>query len=354
MEPAEKVRVALVYGGRSGEHDISRLTAGCVFAAADPAAYDLIPVGIDRSGEWLVGNGRDLLLEDGSLALPEAEMGRGEALDLLASVDVVFPLLHGPLGEDGTIQGLCEILGVRYVGAGVLSSALCMDKHFTKMVLAQVGLPVVPWVCVTAGEELSEETRENIDTLGLPLFVKPSRAGSSLGITKVDAIEDLPAALEEAGRHDTKILIESLATGREVECAVLDTPEGPRASDIGEICFESPTGFYDYDRKYIDTDALELKIPAEIDEAERMRMREMTLRAYRAVDGEGMARVDYFYDDGDIVISEINTIPGFTPFSMYPLLWEESGLDYSGLIAQLIEQARGRVMAPCESSVAPS
>ncbi|MDO5723652.1 MAG: D-alanine--D-alanine ligase family protein [Flaviflexus sp.] len=345
MESSLKPRIALVFGGRSGEHDVSRLSAGCVFAAVDTDAYEIVPIGVDREGRWCVRRDHAVDVEDnGALTLPDAELSQGEALELLAGVDVAFPLIHGPLGEDGAFQGLCEMLGVRYVGAGVCSSAVCMDKHVTKTVLVQAGLPVVPWVCVTAAEMEEGRHDDEIAALGLPLFVKPARAGSSLGISKVDSLSELTEAIATAAACDDKILIEAASSGREVECAVLSRKDGPAASDVGEISFSSESGFYDYTSKYVDTDSLELVIPANIPEADRSAMRSMALEAFRVVDGEGMARIDFFYDDGDMTIAEINTIPGFTPFSMYPRLWQQTGLEYSELITELIETARGRDM----------
>lgn len=345
MENPLKPRVALVYGGRSGEHDVSRLSAGCVLAAVDTDAYEIIPMGIDRNGRWCVSRDHSAEVEpEGALVLPKAELSQGEALELLSSLDVAFPLLHGPLGEDGAFQGLCEMLGVRYVGAGVCSSALCMDKDFTKTVLVQAGLPVMPWVCVTENEMREGRWDEAISALGLPLFVKPARAGSSLGISKVDNLATLPEAIATAAACDDKIIIEAASSGREVECAVLTTLEGPAASGVGEISFSSESGFYDYDSKYVDTESLQLFIPAHIPDEAREKIREMALTAFRVIDGEGMARIDFFYDEGEITIAEINTIPGFTPFSMYPLLWQNAGLEYGELISRLIEAARRRDM----------
>ena len=261
--------------------------------------------------------------------------------------DVVFPLLHGPFGEDGTLQGLFEIAGIRYVGSGVLASAAAMDKHYTKIILASAGLPVADWVLVTTTEWENNRSELLARAAGLdfPLFVKPSRAGSSLGVSKVTDPRDLTSAIELARAEDPRVLIESGVPGREIECAVLGGrgTSPARASTVGEIVLAGENvEFYDYESKYVSTDGLTLDIPASIPAPDIERLRSAAVRAFDVLACEGMARVDFFYNDGDIVINEINTIPGFTPYSMYPLLWQASGLSYGELLGELIALAAER------------
>ncbi|WP_298458089.1 D-alanine--D-alanine ligase family protein [uncultured Cellulomonas sp.] len=360
-------RVLLLFGGRSGEHAISCATAGGVLRAIDRTRYDVLPVGITRTGRWVLvdddpdvwsitdghlpevtGDGAQVLLPQ-SADVSDLQVVRGaSAPELLGSVDVVFPLLHGPFGEDGTLQGLLELVDLRYVGAGVLASAVGMDKHFMKLVLAGAGLPIAPFRVIPPGafERDPDTWTRTVADLGLPVFVKPARAGSSLGISKVDDLADLPAAVARAREHDPKVVVEAGVTGREIECAVLGGRPGEpaRASQPGEIVVtDSRHGFYDFEAKYLDEGGVELSCPADLPREVLERVREVAVRTFDAVGCEGLARVDVFVtpDDG-VVVNEINTMPGFTPFSMYPRMWEASGMAYPDLIDELLTLALAR------------
>ncbi|MBV9920236.1 MAG: D-alanine--D-alanine ligase [Pseudonocardia sp.] len=357
---AGRVRVAVVFGGRSGEHAISCVSAGSVLANLDRERFDVVPVGITHDGAWVVGadDPRELAIDeralpevDGSrpaLALP-GDPTRGGLLvldperagEVFAGVDVVFPVLHGPYGEDGTIQGLLELAAVPYVGAGVLASAAGMDKEFTKKLLAADGLPVGDHVVLRAG--VATPTPDERDRLGLPVFVKPARAGSSLGITRVTTWDDLDAAIATARTHDPKVLVEAAIAGREVECAVLEFPDGAvRSSVPAEIRIVGDAAFYDFDAKYLD-DVCEFDIPAKLDDDVTERLRGMAVAAFRALDGQGLARVDFFVGpNGAITVNEINTMPGFTPISLYPRAWAVTGIDYPTLLTTLVETALAR------------
>ena len=357
---AGRVRVAVVFGGRSGEHAISCVSAGSVLANLDRERFDVVPVGITRDGAWVVGadDPRELAID--GRALPSVDASRpalalpgdptrggllvlepGRAGEVFAGVDVVFPVLHGPYGEDGTIQGLLELAGVPYVGAGVLASAAGMDKEFTKKLLAADGLPVGDHVVLRPGTAtLTEAERER---LGLPVFVKPARAGSSLGITRVTAWDDLDAAVATARQHDPKVLVEAAIVGREIECAVLERPDGMVVSSLpAEIRIVGEAAFYDFDAKYLD-DVCEFDIPAKLDDDVVVRVQEAAVAAFRALDCQGLARVDFFVGpDGAPVVNEVNTMPGFTPISMYPRMWAVTGVDYPTLLATLIDTALAR------------
>ncbi|MFI9331868.1 D-alanine--D-alanine ligase family protein [Kitasatospora sp. NPDC052868] len=363
-----KPRVALVFGGRSSEHAISVTTAGSVLRAIDREKYDVLPIGITHEGRWAlvsdepsrmaITDGRlpdvDHVAEsvEGQVALPVGPGSRevvwsepGAAPKVLGEVDVVFPLLHGPWGEDGTLQGLLELSGVPYVGNGVLSSAVGMDKEFTKRVLASHGLGVGRYTVVRPREWESEAgrtaVRERAAELGLPLFVKPCRAGSSMGITKVKDLADLDAAIEEARRHDPKLIIEAGVSGREIECGVLEFEDGPRASVPAEVLVGGGYEFYDFEAKYIDSS--EVRIPAELAAEETAEIRRQAIAAFEALGCEGLARVDFFLlDDGSWMINEINTMPGFTPISAFPKMWEATGLAYPELIDRLLQTALRR------------
>ncbi|MGI8335599.1 D-alanine--D-alanine ligase family protein [Actinomadura scrupuli] len=365
-EPSTKIRVAVVFGGRSSEHAISCVTAGSVMAAIDRDRYEVIPVGIARDGRWVLASGdQRLAIEDGrlpevsgdgaALALPFDPSARGlVALEpgavprALGEVDVVLPLLHGPYGEDGTIQGMFDLAGIRYVGAGVLSSAVGMDKAFMKMVWQARGLPVGPYVIVTEREWRRERRRklDEIKTLGRPVFVKPARAGSSMGITRVDGDSDevLEAAVEAAREHDPKVIVEAGIDGREIECGVLqgldDGP--PEASLPAEIIMAGKHDFYDFETKYLDG-ATSLAIPAKLPDAVIEEIRRLAVRAFEALDGEGLSRVDFFYtSDSRLLLNEINTMPGFTPTSAFPQMWAATGVDYPALVDRLIQTALQR------------
>jgi D-alanine-D-alanine ligase len=362
-----KPRVAVLFGGRSSEHAVSCVTAAGVLGAINKDKYEVIPIGIAKSGQWVLAAGDTAQWSLSASSLPEvqpssetvtlAEIGGEHQLIVaspnavpqeLGSVDVVFPLLHGPFGEDGTIQGLLELSDTRYVGAGVLASAVGMDKHYMKVVFEAAGLHVGPYIAVTDRQWIkdAESVRKQVDRLGFPVFVKPARAGSSMGISKVDSMEGLDAAIEEARRHDLKLVIEAGIVGREIECAVLEGrgTDAPRTSMPGEISVAAGTHeFYDFTAKYVEDDAAALSCPADIPEEAISRVRELAAAAFDAVGAEGLSRVDFFYTpDGELIINEINTMPGFTPKSMYPQMWAASGLDYADLIDELIYLALHR------------
>lgn len=359
-------RVLLLFGGRSSEHPISCVTAAGVLHAADRQRWDVVPVGVARSGLWshdeldvasfrLDGDALPEVpepeapvslraLPDGTVELTAAD---GSSL---GPVDVVFPLLHGPWGEDGTLQGMFESLGLPYVGCGVLASAVGMDKHFMKVAFQAAGLEVGPWETITARDWARdpEAALARAGALSYPLFVKPARAGSSFGITRVTEPGGLRAAVEEARRFDPKVVVEAGIVGREIECAVLDGhgSAAPRASLPGEIVVahdEGETQFYDFESKYQDTGTTQLSCPAELPEEEIERLRALAIRAFEAVDGSGLGRCDFFFTpDGRWVVNEINTMPGFTPISMYPAMWERTGLSYDDLISELLDLALER------------
>jgi D-alanine-D-alanine ligase len=338
-----------------------------VLGAIDRDKYEVIPIGIAKTGQWVLASGD---IQDWSLAassLPEvepsaqtvtlAEIGGEHQLIVaspnavpleLGSVDVVFPLLHGPFGEDGTIQGFLELSDTRYVGAGVLASAVGMDKHFMKVVFESAGLQVGPYVAVTDRQwrKDPETVRKRVDRLGFPVFVKPARAGSSMGISKVDSMAGLDAAIEAAREHDPKLVIEAGITGREIECAVLEGrgTDAPRTSMPGEISVAGRGHeFYDFNAKYVEDDAAALSCPADLPAEAIARVRELAAVAFDAVGAEGLSRVDFFYTpEGELIINEINTMPGFTPKSMYPQMWKASGMGYAELIDELIHLALHR------------
>ena len=329
-----------------------------MLGAIDRDRYDVIPVGITREGAFVLEDDDPAKFPLDAAHLPEVvdngsrilwpEPGGDRTLRVvqadgetrgLGSIDVVLPILHGPHGEDGTIQGYFDTLEVPYAGGGVLDSALCMDKHFMKIALQAAGIAVAPWVTVRAREWARDEegVRSSAASLGLPLFVKPARAGSSVGVSKVEALDELDAALEIAFAEDDKVLIETGVTGREIEVAVLEGAEGVRASLPGEIVLTS-RGFYDFEGKYLGGDGVDVVCPAELSDAEIAAIQDAGLRAFEAVDGRGLARVDMFLTAaGELVVNELNTMPGFTPISMFPKCWVASGLSYGDLISELIE-----------------
>ncbi len=357
---AEKLRVGVIFGGQSGEHEVSLVSAQGIMEAMDKERYEIIPVGVTKEGRWLTSGEPMKLLQSGgpgvSAQVAEAQpMTRGLAprsrRDLVPGtcetgfpqVDVVFPVLHGPYGEDGTVQGLLELAGIPYVGAGVLGSALGMDKIAMKAVFASHGLPVVEQVALKRRdwEQDPEAMMELVEKeLGYPCFIKPANLGSSVGISKVHRRSELAPSLALAARYDRRMLAERAVDAREIEVSVLGNDE-PIASVPGEIipCRE----FYDYIAKYID-DRSELIIPADLPPAMTRRIQELAIAAFLAVDCAGMARVDFFLDKDtqELYLGELNTIPGFTPISMYPKLWEASGISYSELIDRLIELALER------------
>jgi D-alanine-D-alanine ligase len=365
--PARKPRVAIVFGGRSSEHAISCVTAGSVLDAIDRSTYDVVPIGIAPDGRWVLESGDTERLQiKGHGELPSVDGDRATiallresgSTDLvvhepaqppqtLGEVDVVFPLLHGPWGEDGTIQGMFEMAGVRYVGAGVLASAVAMDKAYAKVVLRAAGLPVLPSQTVTAREWYRDPdgVRHRVADLGFPLFVKPSRAGSSMGISKVHDSSELGAAIEEAHRHDPRALVEQAAVGaREIECGVVEALDGtPETSVPAEILIGGEHEYYDFAAKYLPEEHTELAVPADLPDDTAAELRDMAARAFEAIGCEGLARVDFFLmPDGSLVLNEVNTMPGFTPTSMYPRMWAATGLDYPGLVDRLIRLALRR------------
>jgi D-alanine-D-alanine ligase len=365
--PTSKPRVAVVFGGRSSEHGISCATAGSVLQAIDRDAYDVVPVGIATDGRWVLESGDpERLRIESADKLPSVD-GTGASIALsqhvgstdlvvtepsqpprtLGEVDVVFPLLHGPWGEDGTIQGMFEMAGVRYVGAGVLASAVSMDKAYMKIVLRDAGLPVLPGITITVREWATnpQGCLERADELGYPLFVKPARGGSSIGISKAHDASELEACLEEAHRHDPKALLEVSAEGaREVECGVLQAPDGaPETSLPAEIRITGDHEFYDFAAKYLPEEATELDVPADLPDDVTTRLRDLAARTFEAVGCEGLARVDFFVmPDQSLVVNEINTMPGFTPLSMFPRMWAATGVDYPELVDRLIQLALAR------------
>lgn len=341
------LRVAVVFGGRSEEHEVSCVSAGSVLEAMPRDRYEPVPVGITKDGVWWLLPGAPAM-EPGADRLPGVDPSAGESVSLDTSagalvraagepipVDVVFPVLHGPFGEDGTIQGMLEFAGIPYVGAGVLASAVAMDKSVGKVLFRAAGLPITDHDVVTASEwrEDREAVYARAKALGLPLFVKPAALGSSVGITKVKEEDGLDAALDEALRHGRKAVVEAaVAEPREIECSVLGNDE-PVASVPGEIV---PAGeFYDYRSKYLDH-RTELIVPAELAPEIAEEVQRMAVAAFEAVDCAGMARVDFLLGDR-LYLNEVNTIPGFTSVSMYPKMWEASGLSYPELIHRLIE-----------------
>jgi D-alanine-D-alanine ligase len=369
-QPPRKPRVAVVFGGRSSEHAISVLTAGAVLRAIDRTKYDVLPIGITTDGRWALtaDDPERMAIADralpsveqltespeGTVVLPVDPASRevvytepGAVPKALGEVDVVFPVLHGPYGEDGTLQGLLELSGVPYVGAGVLASAVGMDKEYMKRVFTSFGLPVGPYEVIRPREwerDPAAARKKVVDFAaehGWPVFVKPARAGSSMGISKVDHISGLDEAMEEARRHDPKVIVEALLSGREIECGVLEFEDGPRASVPAWIPPVTAHDFYDFEAKYIDS--AEGVVPAPLTAEETAEVQRLAIAAFEAASCEGLVRADFFLtDEGEFVINEINTMPGFTPISMYPRMWQVSGVSYPELIDRLLQAALRR------------
>jgi D-alanine-D-alanine ligase len=358
QRPQKKIRIGVIFGGRSGEHDVSLQSARSVMAALNPDRYEVVPIGITREGRWLTGDVMAALAEGGqttrpatllpdpqSSALLQVELAETKpaGLSAVTELDVIFPVLHGPYGEDGTVQGLLELANLPYVGAGVAGSAVAMDKGIFKHVMAANGLPILPWrlILSKAWAKRPQAVLDEIEAgLRYPVFTKPANLGSSVGISKCRHRDELAAGLVEAARYDRRIIVEQGVNARELEVSVLGNDE-PVASVVGEI--RPRREFYDYVAKYISDDS-ELIIPAELEPAVADEARAMALRAYRAIDCAGLARVDLLIDkdSGRLYINEVNTIPGFTSISMYPKLWQATGIPYPELLDRLVELALER------------
>jgi D-alanine-D-alanine ligase len=347
----KKLRVGIIYGGRSGEHEVSVVSAASIFKHLDRTRYDAVPVVIEKSGRWVLGGRAPEVLSAGAVGkTPSSEAlqpTEPSAAVAGSGFDVVFPVLHGPYGEDGTVQGLLELANIPYVGAGVLGSAVGMDKAVMKTLFAAAGLPIVPHLTVFRREwakDAASISRRAADHLRFPMFVKPANLGSSVGISKAATPSELPAAMELAFQFDRKAVIEAAVPNtREIECAVLGNDE-PEASVPGEVIVTHRDGFYSYDAKYLDPEGASLKIPADIPAATAERVRRVSVDAFRALELSGMARVDFLLDGaaGSLYLNEVNTIPGFTAISMYPKMWEASGLPYPALLDRLIALALER------------
>jgi len=338
-----KARVAIICGGKSSEHEISCISANGILDAIDRSKFEPVLIGITKSGKWLLlPDDTTFITLNGALpTVPESGIEVSITSQGLFSggknlaIDVAFPILHGTYGEDGTIQGLFEMIGLRYVGSGVLASAVSMDKSYAKPIFAAAGLKVAPGTVVTS------TNFELPSNLNYPLFVKPARSGSSRGTTKVKQSSDLKAAVDAALAFDSKVIIEQAVDGKEIECAVLQSQGKTIVSPVGEIVISSKYEFYDFQAKYLD-DSMQLVFP-ELPAGVEQKIQSAALTAFNAAGCEGLARVDFFYStSGDVVINEINTMPGFTPLSVYPKLIEKSGIDYQGLITTLIQTAQSR------------
>ena len=367
MSADERITIAVVFGGQSSEHEVSCLTAAGVLGALDPSRYEVHGIGIDKRGVWhryTVEEIGALRVEDGRLPAigedrPRAVMVRepggvrlatleGDRLVDPVHVDVAFPVMHGAYCEDGCIQGHFEILGLRYVGCGVTSSANGMDKAFMRTCFEQAGIPLVPWLTITPGR-WRDDRRGCLDRvnaeLRYPVYVKPARGGSSVGISRVTDPARLAEAVETARAADPKVVVEQGVVGaREIECGVLGVTGGaPRASRPGEIVMHANGGFYDYDAKYLPEEQVELRVPAELPADVAERVRATAVACFEALDCEGLARVDVFVlPDGSVVVNEINTMPGFTAHSMYPSMWQATGIEYPALVDALVDRALAR------------
>lgn len=360
-------RVLILFGGRSGEHSISCATAAGFMRAIDRNRWDVLPVGITRDGVWVRvpdqpelfefrdGHGQHVTADRSRIIMDQASStlfeltytdstaNTLESVTSLGTVDLVLPLLHGPYGEDGTLQGLFDLAGQKYVGCGVMSSAASMDKHVTKTLLHHAGIKVGRWELVTQAQWDADAAacQARIASLGFPVFVKPCRAGSSLGISRVDSMEELSMAMKEAQNHDPRVIVEAAFPGREIECGVLQMADGSvQTAPLGEIVIPEG-GFYDYESKYFDTEAIGLECPAQIEPAVEAEIRQTAAKAFEVLACEGLARVDFFYDPhtGEIAINEVNTMPGFTPYSMFPQMWARAGMSYPELITHLLDVA---------------
>ena len=339
-----KSRVAIICGGKSSEHEISCVSANGILNAIDRSKFEPVLIGITKSGKWLLlPDDSNFSIVNGALpTVPESGIEVSiTSLGLVAggkqlAIDVAFPVLHGPYGEDGTIQGLFEMIGIKYVGSGVLASAVSMDKSYAKPIFAAAGLSVATGIVVTS------KNFELPSNLTFPLFVKPARSGSSRGTTKVKQKSDLASAVEHALSFDTKVIIEQAVVGKEIECAVLQADGKITASELGQISISSKFEFYDFQAKYLDN-SMELIVPADLPAGVQSKIQQAAITAFNAAGCEGLARVDFFYStQGEIIINEINTMPGFTPTSVYPKLIEKNGINYQELITKLITTAQTR------------
>ena len=367
MAASARPKVAIVFGGDSSEHGVSCLTAAGVVSAIDPEKLDVVPIGITRSGRWVQVPTQDVLAMrtvDGRLpevpeSRPDAVLSRtadgvriatldGDGLVDAHRIDVAFALMHGPMGEDGTIQGLFEIYGVRYVGSGVTASAVAMDKIRMKQLMSLSGLPIGPYVGIQPAEWAADPAAclDAVEALHFPVYVKPARGGSSVGITRVEDPAGLRDAIAEAQRWDPKVIVEEgIENAREIECGVLQDPAGgrPQASVVAEIQMHTESGFYDFDAKYLPEEQVSLHVPADIDPAVAEQVREVSVRVFEAFDCEGLARIDCFLTrDNKVLVNELNTMPGFTRFSMFPQVWAAAGVSYPDLIAWLVDLALQR------------
>ena len=355
----------MLFGGRSTEHSISCVTAGSVLAAIDRDRYEVVPIGITREGRWVLASDNaddfairgavlpEVAASSASVVLAADPTARelvinepGAVPRVLGDVDVVFPLLHGPYGEDGTLQGLLELAAIPYVGAGVLSSAAAMDKHYMKLVLAGSGLPNIPHVVVRPHEWDADKSavRESVHSLGYPVFVKPARGGSSIGISKVHDTGELDDAIELARRSDPKVIVEAMVEGREIEVGVLEGIDGgrPEVSVAAEITVRADREFYDFDAKYFDV-GTDITVPASLPPEVEAQIRRFAVMAFEALSCEGLARVDFFVTPSNqVLVNEVNTMPGFTPTSVFPRVWAASGLEYPELIDRLVQTALHR------------
>jgi D-alanine-D-alanine ligase len=349
---SDKTRIAVLYGGRSAEHDVSILSATNVLNALAPDRYDVVPVYITRQGKWLLSqvvNGQPQTPETGT-ELNLLPGGRGRAIGItpegemqeLPRIDILFPVLHGLPGEDGAVQGLAEVALVALAGCGIAGSANALDKDLAKRLFTQAGIPAARSVTIRPGEAPSFEALA--ETLGQPLFLKPARQGSSVGVRKVASAADLAAALEEGFKHDNKLLAEEFVLGREIECAVLENPDGSLfVSCTGEIVPATSHGFYTYDAKYIDADGAALIVPANLPRSLEEQIQDTAARAFRALGCDGMARADFFVTpDGSFLVNELNTIPGFTNISMYSKVMAASGVSYPEIIDRLVAHGLSR------------
>lgn len=351
-----KLRVGIVFGGKSAEHEVSLQSAKNIIDAIDKTRFDVSLLGIDKQGQWHLNEASNFLLnaEDPALialnqsgksvALIPGEARRQlietQSAQPLSQVDVIFPIVHGTLGEDGSLQGMLRMANLPFVGSGVLGSAVSMDKDITKRLLRDAGLPVAPWISVATAQRSQVRADEIIARFGLPLFIKPANQGSSVGVSKVNSAAEFDAALDLAFTFDRKVLIEQAIVGREIECAVLGN-EQPKASQCGEIVLHD--AFYSYQTKYIAEDGADVVVPAALSPATSEAIRTVALKAFSTLECSGMARVDVFLTpDERIIVNEVNTLPGFTNISMYPKLWQASGLSYTDLITRLIELALAR------------